>query len=77
MLQAHHCLTTWLQLWYHSLLRGDRIRKDADLEKQNCLFGVQHRGNGEIKFSLPLDKILPCQIEGFDMMLLKEFEGSQ
>ena len=39
-LQAHHCLTTWLQIWYHSLLWGDSIRKGADLEKQNCLFGV-------------------------------------
>ena len=34
------CLTTWLQIWYHSLLWGDSIRKGADLEKQNCLFGV-------------------------------------
>ena len=39
-LQVHHCLTTWLQIWYHSLLWGDSIRKGADLEKQNCLFGV-------------------------------------
>ena len=38
-LQAHHCLTIWLQIWYHSLLWGDSIRKGADLEKQNCLFG--------------------------------------
>ena len=37
-LQAHHCLTTWLQIWYHSLLSGDRrlsIRKDADLEPRD------------------------------------------
>ena len=39
-LQVHHYLTTWLQIWYHSLLWGDSIRKGADLEKQNCLFGV-------------------------------------
>ena len=39
-LQAHHCLTTCLQIWYRSLLWGDSIRKGADLEKQNCLFGV-------------------------------------
>ena len=39
-LQAHHCLTTRLQTWYHSLLWGDSIRKGADLKKQNCLFGV-------------------------------------
>ena len=34
-------LTTWLQIWYHSLLWGDGIRKGTDLEKQNCLLGVQ------------------------------------
>ena len=39
-LQVHHYLTTWLQIWYHSLLWGDCIRKGADLEKQICLFGV-------------------------------------
>ena len=39
-LQVDHCLTTWLQIWYHSLLRGDSIRKGVDLEKQNCLFCV-------------------------------------
>ena len=38
--QAHHCLTIWLQIWYRSLLWGDSIRKGADLQKQNCLFGV-------------------------------------
>ena len=30
-LQADHCLTTWLQIRYHSLLRGDSFRKGADL----------------------------------------------
>ena len=39
-LQVHHYLTTWLQIWYHSLLWGDSIRKGAGLETQNCLFGV-------------------------------------
>ena len=39
-LQVNHYLTTWLQIWYHSLLWGDSIRKGADFEKQNCLFGV-------------------------------------
>ena len=39
-LQVHHYLTTWLQIWYHRLLWGDSMRKGADLEKQNCLFGV-------------------------------------
>ena len=36
-LQAHHCLTTWLQIWYHSLLWGDSIRKGADLGKAELL----------------------------------------
>ena len=40
-LQADHCLTTWLQLWYHSLLWENSIRKGADLEKHNRLFDVQ------------------------------------
>ena len=47
-LQAHHCLTTWLQIWYHSLLWGDSIRKGADLEKQNCLFGVHPAVMGKL-----------------------------
>ena len=47
-LQAHHCLTTWLQIWYHSLLWGDSIRKGADLEMQNCLFGVHPAVMGKL-----------------------------
>ena len=47
-LQAHHCLTTWLQIWYHSLLWGDSIQKGADLEKQNCLFGVNPAVMGQL-----------------------------
>ena len=47
-LQAHHCLTTWLQIWYHSLLWGDSIRKGADLEKQNCLFDVHPAVMGKL-----------------------------
>ena len=39
-LQVHHSLTTWLQIGYHCLLWGDSIRKGADLEKQNCFFGI-------------------------------------
>ena len=39
-LQVYHRFTTWLQICYHSLLWGDSIRKGADLETQNCLFGV-------------------------------------
>ena len=35
-----HYLTTWLQIWYHSLLWRDSIRKGAELEKHNCLLGV-------------------------------------
>ena len=47
-LQVHHYLTTWLQIWYHSLLWGDSIRKGADLEKQNCLFGVHPAVMGKL-----------------------------
>ena len=47
-LQVHHCLTTWLQLWYHSLLWRDSIQKGADLEKQNCLFGVHPAELGKL-----------------------------
>ena len=47
-LQDHHCLTIWLQTWYHSLLWGDSIRKSPDLEKQNCLFGVQPAVMGKL-----------------------------
>ena len=41
-LHIYLCLTTWLLavIWYHSMLWGDVIRKVANLEKQNCLFGV-------------------------------------
>ena len=49
-LQTDHCLTTWLQIWYHSLLWGDSIRKGADLEKQNCLFGVHPAVMGKLTF---------------------------
>ena len=35
-LQAHHCLTTWLQIRYRSLLWGDSIRKGADLESRSA-----------------------------------------
>ena len=47
-LQAHHCLTTWLQIWYHSLPWGDSIRKGADLDKHNCLFGVHPAVMGKL-----------------------------
>ena len=47
-LQVHHCLTIRLHIWYHSLLWGDSIRKGADLEKQNCLFGVHPAIMGKI-----------------------------
>ena len=47
-LQVHHYLTTWLQIWYHSLLWGDSIRKGADSEKQNCLFGVHPAVMGKL-----------------------------
>ena len=32
-LQVNHHLTTWLQIWHHSLLWEYSIRKGADLEK--------------------------------------------
>ena len=53
-LQVHHYLTTWLQIWYHSLLWGDSIRKGADLEKQNCLFGVHPAEMGKLTSLLSL-----------------------
>ena len=53
-LQVHHYLTTWLQIWYHSLLWGDSIRKGADLEKQNCLFGVHPAVMGKLTSLLSL-----------------------
>ena len=49
-LQVDHWLTTWLQIWYHSLLWGDSIRKGADL-KTELLIRRPPRGNGEINFS--------------------------
>ena len=52
-LQAHHCLTTWLQILYHSLLWGDSIRKGTDLEKHNCLFGVHPAVMGKLTTPTP------------------------
>ena len=57
-LQAHHCLTTWLQIWYHSLLWGDSIREGADLEKQNCFVGVHPAVMGKLTFLPSLFKTL-------------------
>ena len=55
-LQVHHYLTTWLQIWYHSLLGGDSIRQGSDLEKKNCLFGVHPAVIGKLtSFSLSLN----------------------
>ena len=58
-LQVHHYLTTWLQIWYHSLLWGDSVRKGADFEKQNCLFGVHTAVMGKLTshFSLFLFRL--------------------
>ena len=55
-LQVHHYLTTWLQIWYHSLLWGDSIREGADLEKQNCLFGVYPAVMGKLTSLKHLDE---------------------
>ena len=49
-LQVHHCLTTWLQIWYHSLLWGDSIREGADLEKAELLIRRPPRTNGKGNF---------------------------
>ena len=51
-LQVHHYLTTWLQIWYHSLLRGDSIRKRRRLRKAELLIRRPPRGIGEINFLL-------------------------
>ena len=53
-LQADHCLTIWLQIWYHSAAWGDSIRKGRGLEKLNRLFSV-HPGIKEINF-------ISCQV---------------
>ena len=49
-LQVHHCLTIWLQIWYHSLLWVDSIRMGGNLEKQSCLFGVHPADLGNKTF---------------------------
>ena len=61
-LQAHQCLTTWRQKWYHSLLWGDSIRNGADLEKQKLLIRRPHCSSGEINLYLsqmPLGGLSP------------------
>ena len=45
-------IRTELQIWYHSLLWGDDIRKAADVEKQNCLFDVLPAVMGKLTLSL-------------------------
>ena len=35
-LQVHHCWTTWLQMWCHSVLWGDSIQKGADSESRTA-----------------------------------------
>ena len=36
--RVRHCLTTWLQIWYHSLLWGDSIRERASTEKSKTAY---------------------------------------
>ena len=48
-LQVHHYLSIWLQIWYHSLLRGDSIRKGVDLETE-LFIRCPPRGSREINF---------------------------
>ena len=57
---ANHCLTIWMQICYHSLLWGDKIRKGADFEKRNCSFGVHPEQLGKLPIFLSFD--LDCQI---------------
>ena len=71
-LQVHHYLTTWLQIWYHSLLWGDSIRKGRRLRKAELLIGRPPRGNGEIKFSLLLS--LLCYFFVFKQMWFENFQ---
>ena len=49
LLQVHHCLTTWLQIWYHSLLLEMISEKDR-LRKAELLIRSPPRGIGEINF---------------------------
>ena len=44
---SHTMVVLWNE-WYHSLLWGDSIRKGADLEKQNGLFGVHPAVMGKL-----------------------------
>ena len=60
-LQVHHCVTTWLQIGYHSLLGGDSSRKGADLEKQNCFFDVHPAVMGKF-FSSFLSSIIISRV---------------
>ena len=66
-LQVHHCLTTWLQIWYHSLLWADSIRKGADLETHSCLFGVHSALMGKLTFFFPimLNSVFGCRCFSF------------
>ena len=74
-LQAHHCLTTWLQIWYHCLIWGDSKRKGADIEKADLLIRRPPRGNGEINCSyyfysrLLLLAGYPCLLRFLDKLL--------
>ena len=57
-LQAHHCLTTWLQIWFHSVLWGDSIRTGADLENQNFLIVVHPAVMGKLTSLLTVKRKL-------------------
>ena len=77
-LQVHHYLTTWLQIWYHSLLWGDSIGKGADLEKQNCLFGVHPAVMGKLtslSLSIENSKFIFLYYQPF-LSALMEFQVS-
>ena len=75
-LQVHHYLTTWLQIWYHSLLWGDSIRKGTDLEKQNCLFGVHPAVMGKLtSFRKNSFSSLPSEVYQFNLRQCKTWSS--
>ena len=57
-LQTHHCLTTWLQIWYHGEYPKCRRLRTAEL-----LIRRPPRGNGVINFSLFHSKKAGSQTE--------------
>ena len=73
--QTDHCLTTWLEIWYHS------NRKGTYLVKQNCLFGVHPAVMGKFTFFfffiLEVECILRHQCSSFVTLLVFNLEFSK